>query len=87
VTSGASVVAKESVTSILTVAPAVRHISNSSDYASVTTSRHDDNCGSAVAFVTANRGDCCRGRRAPATGLLLRASAAAYARRTHENVE
>jgi len=87
VTSGALVVAIESATSISSVAPVDRHISNSSDFASVTTSRNDDNRGSAVAFVTADRGDRCRGRRAPATRLLLRASAAAYARRTHENVE
>jgi len=88
VTSGAAVVAKGSATSTSTVAAAVRHISISSDHStSVTTSRHDDDRGSAVAFVATDRGDRCRGRRAPATGLLLRASASAHARCTHENVE
>jgi len=91
VTSGAAVVAKASATSTSTststVAAAFRHISNSSDRTSVTSSRNDDDRGSAVAFVATDRGDRCRGRRAPATGLLLRAAAAAHSRRTHENVE
>jgi len=79
VTSGAvSAAAAEAAT--LTV----RHISS----ALVTnSSRHDNDGGSSVSLVASDRSHRCRSRRAPATGLLLRPSAAANSRRTHENVE
>jgi len=78
VTSGAASAAAATATST------VRHVNG----ALVTkSSRNDNDGGSPVSLVASDRGHRCRSRRAPATGLLLRPSAAANSRRTHENVE